>query len=588
MFYSKFMFVKKGPLAKVWLAAHFHRKLNKQMVQGTDINLSCKSILEPQAPLALRLTGQLLLGLVRIYQKKVKYLQEDCSDALTKMKSVFRAGAVDLPPESAVAAAGTITHPDNYDEIEYAIPDIPMENFDDMMADMIPEGRAASSLGGPRLDDYSTDTKAITLDEQEDGFQIHDGLLDHDDDLMPPFMNDDEVELPRSEDVEGGFDVQTPGGQPDDLTSDAASTRSRRTSVLPQNMSEFDSTTDAEQDADKASVASEKTKAAAREPSTPIPDVTPHIVEVEKKAKPKRKLRRDEKTELPSALISEAIKDTSDIRFVEGRPSIPFTKRAKFRDVVQKTNLAQLMKQPSAFGAISAGTAESELPIAPELWGIVEQAEAFAQTREKPAEESRREREEEPVVEEDVVPKEEEEEKIPEEEREFDIGDMDQPEFAIRPDEMGSLMDDSTTVVEQSIAETPAAQRELPEDEDNTGSTSYRDDPEHFREELNEFFGEDKPKKRGKKGAAEAEEEEVAALGWGHRTDKTHQVLAKEMKGKTSLSFDTLMAGRSRTVAAGVFYQLLVLKSHSIIQVAQKAPYENIVISELKRTARAS
>jgi len=205
MFYSKFMFVKKGPLAKVWLAAHFHRKLNKQMVQGTDINLSCKSILEPQAPLALRLTGQLLLGLVRIYQKKVKYLQEDCSDALTKMKSVFRAGAVDLPPESAVAASGAITHPDNYDEIEYAIPDIPMENFDEMMADVIAEGGAISSANALNLDHSVTNAREITLDDfTNEPLPDNLGLNQYDEDLIP-FEEDtkvSEAELPRgSQDV---------------------------------------------------------------------------------------------------------------------------------------------------------------------------------------------------------------------------------------------------------------------------------------------------------------------------------------------------------------------------------------------------
>lgn len=39
-------------------------------------------------PLALRMSGHLLLGVVRIYSRKVKYLLEDCSDALIKIKMV--------------------------------------------------------------------------------------------------------------------------------------------------------------------------------------------------------------------------------------------------------------------------------------------------------------------------------------------------------------------------------------------------------------------------------------------------------------------------------------------------------------------
>jgi len=41
-----------------------------------------------QPPMALRLSGQLLLGVVRIYSKKAKYLLDDCNDALSKIKMV--------------------------------------------------------------------------------------------------------------------------------------------------------------------------------------------------------------------------------------------------------------------------------------------------------------------------------------------------------------------------------------------------------------------------------------------------------------------------------------------------------------------
>ena len=46
------------------------------------------SIINPEAPLALRLSGQLLLGVVKVYSKKVGYLFQDCNDALVKVKQV--------------------------------------------------------------------------------------------------------------------------------------------------------------------------------------------------------------------------------------------------------------------------------------------------------------------------------------------------------------------------------------------------------------------------------------------------------------------------------------------------------------------
>jgi cohesin complex subunit SCC1 len=41
--------------------------------------------------MALRLSGQLLLGVVRIYSRKAKYLLDDCNEALLKIKMVYPA-----------------------------------------------------------------------------------------------------------------------------------------------------------------------------------------------------------------------------------------------------------------------------------------------------------------------------------------------------------------------------------------------------------------------------------------------------------------------------------------------------------------
>lgn len=40
MFYSDSMLTKKGPLANIWLAAHWDRKLTKAQIVQTDINES--------------------------------------------------------------------------------------------------------------------------------------------------------------------------------------------------------------------------------------------------------------------------------------------------------------------------------------------------------------------------------------------------------------------------------------------------------------------------------------------------------------------------------------------------------------------
>ncbi|XP_043721513.1 sister chromatid cohesion 1 protein 4-like isoform X2 [Telopea speciosissima] len=123
MFYSQFILAKKGPLGTIWIAAHLERKLRKNQVADTDIGVSVDSILFPEVPIALRLSSHLLLGVVRIYSRKVNYLFHDCSEALLKIKQAFRSTAVDLPPEESTAPYHSITLPETFDLDDFELPD---------------------------------------------------------------------------------------------------------------------------------------------------------------------------------------------------------------------------------------------------------------------------------------------------------------------------------------------------------------------------------------------------------------------------------------------------------------------------------
>nr|POE47977.1 cohesin subunit rad21 [Quercus suber] len=91
MFYSETLLAKNGPLARVWLASNLERKLSKQNVLSEKLETKVHDIIGTgQAPMALRMSGQLLLGVVRIYSKKAKYLLDDCSEALSKIRLVSR------------------------------------------------------------------------------------------------------------------------------------------------------------------------------------------------------------------------------------------------------------------------------------------------------------------------------------------------------------------------------------------------------------------------------------------------------------------------------------------------------------------
>jgi hypothetical protein len=98
MFFPEHLLSKSGPLARVWLAANLEKKLSKNQVLQDKIGDDIAVIVRPEVaggPMALRLSGQLLLGVVRIYSRKARYLLDDCTEALMKIKMV---GNLSLAP----------------------------------------------------------------------------------------------------------------------------------------------------------------------------------------------------------------------------------------------------------------------------------------------------------------------------------------------------------------------------------------------------------------------------------------------------------------------------------------------------------
>ena len=80
----------------------------------------------PEVPIALRMSGHLLLGVVRIYSKKVDYLHQDCTVVLTGLSKAFASMQLNLPEELRQAPVQSITLPETFD--------LDAQNFDDAMA----------------------------------------------------------------------------------------------------------------------------------------------------------------------------------------------------------------------------------------------------------------------------------------------------------------------------------------------------------------------------------------------------------------------------------------------------------------------
>uniref|UniRef100_A0A3P8VTZ1 RAD21 cohesin complex component b n=1 Tax=Cynoglossus semilaevis TaxID=244447 RepID=A0A3P8VTZ1_CYNSE len=104
--------------------AHWDKKLTKAHVFECNLESSVESIISPKVKMALRTSGHLLLGVVRIYHRKAKYLLADCNEAFIKIKMAFRPGVVDLPEENREAAYNAITLPEEFHDFDQPLPDL--------------------------------------------------------------------------------------------------------------------------------------------------------------------------------------------------------------------------------------------------------------------------------------------------------------------------------------------------------------------------------------------------------------------------------------------------------------------------------
>ncbi|GMP41882.1 hypothetical protein CsSME_00011827 [Camellia sinensis var. sinensis] len=114
MFYSHTFLARKGPLGTVWCAAHLQHRLKKSHYTSTDISSTVERIMYPEVPIALRMSGHLLLGVVRIYSKKVDYLYQDYNFFLITIRKAFAPVEVNLPEDATHAPFDSVTLPNTF------------------------------------------------------------------------------------------------------------------------------------------------------------------------------------------------------------------------------------------------------------------------------------------------------------------------------------------------------------------------------------------------------------------------------------------------------------------------------------------
>ncbi|XP_059627076.1 sister chromatid cohesion 1 protein 1 [Cornus florida] len=102
------------------MAATMHAKINRRKLDKLNIIKICEEILNPSVPMALRLSGILMGGVVIVYERKVKLLYDDVTRLLVEINEAWKVKAATdptlLPKGKSQAKYEAVTLPVNREE----------------------------------------------------------------------------------------------------------------------------------------------------------------------------------------------------------------------------------------------------------------------------------------------------------------------------------------------------------------------------------------------------------------------------------------------------------------------------------------
>ncbi|KAK1985403.1 Rec8 like protein-domain-containing protein [Colletotrichum cereale] len=97
MFYShEILTSRQFGVATIWVVATIgprgggRRKISRKAIEEVDIQRACEKIIEPGAPISLRLQSNLLFGISRVYSSQCNYMLTDAEKVQALMKTFFR------------------------------------------------------------------------------------------------------------------------------------------------------------------------------------------------------------------------------------------------------------------------------------------------------------------------------------------------------------------------------------------------------------------------------------------------------------------------------------------------------------------
>ncbi|KAK0592690.1 hypothetical protein LWI29_023635 [Acer saccharum] len=175
------------------MAATLHAKMNRKKLNKLNIIKICEEILNPSVPMALRLSGILMGGVVIVYERKVKLLYDDVTRLLVEINEAWKIKAAPdptvLPKGKLQAKKEAVTLPEkdetDFGEVEnshnFSI-DAPTMGFQQtayfaMRLDDVDEPYVGNDggEGDPFQDSHQADAENITLFER---FDLHQGNTD--------------------------------------------------------------------------------------------------------------------------------------------------------------------------------------------------------------------------------------------------------------------------------------------------------------------------------------------------------------------------------------------------------------------------
>lgn len=355
--YSDHLLSKQGPLAHVWLAANYDKKLSKQQLLNTNIVKSSNIIsthpISYQSSqvstgesngdgktITLRLSGQLLLGIVRIYSRKTKYLLDDANDILYKLKNSFKYanGGVVLgldmakslvnlaPQQTIVSNVASITLTDQVADFDLLYQDD--LNLDDVQGDANANTLFSQVSGVNSLHDSS-----FNYDQSIEMARVNDSTMNNtnnDDDLELDFELGNEMDDTFDQSIEVGRNAsQAPENNPDiSILSDI----NKESTSVPQDGTDFEfdfdvplETIDETNALEDANVGNNDTSD-INEPITPPPASRPRaklvgITEEGHLRTTKRKLMIDSAEDLESGISIQSLRDNQQVQLSDESPN---------------------------------------------------------------------------------------------------------------------------------------------------------------------------------------------------------------------------------------------------------------------------